>query len=115
VKSCECGYEPPGSIKCWGTIEWLHNWGASRIVLSSIEFVKGDRYCSFCLPFLTSFGGQCDIIVYHQILLPPQCAALPYLRGRAPEVTAGVKSPSFSQQSYSFRELRFTRGDWQLF
>jgi hypothetical protein len=24
--SCECGYEPLGSIKCWETIKWLHNW-----------------------------------------------------------------------------------------
>jgi hypothetical protein len=24
--SCECGNEPSGSIKCWETIEWLHNW-----------------------------------------------------------------------------------------
>jgi hypothetical protein len=24
--SCECGYEPSGSMKCWETIEWLHNW-----------------------------------------------------------------------------------------
>jgi hypothetical protein len=23
---CECGYEPSGSIKCWETIKWLHNW-----------------------------------------------------------------------------------------
>jgi hypothetical protein len=23
--SCECGYEPSGSIKCWETIKWLHN------------------------------------------------------------------------------------------
>jgi hypothetical protein len=23
--SCECGNEPSGSIKCWETIEWLHN------------------------------------------------------------------------------------------
>jgi hypothetical protein len=20
------GHEPSGSIKCWETIEWLHNW-----------------------------------------------------------------------------------------
>jgi hypothetical protein len=26
--SCECGNEPLGSIKCWETIEWLHNWWA---------------------------------------------------------------------------------------
>jgi hypothetical protein len=24
--SCECGYEPSGSIKYWETIKWLHNW-----------------------------------------------------------------------------------------
>jgi hypothetical protein len=24
--SCERGYEPSGSIKCWETIKWLHNW-----------------------------------------------------------------------------------------
>jgi hypothetical protein len=24
--SCECGYEPLGSIKCWETIKWLQNW-----------------------------------------------------------------------------------------
>jgi hypothetical protein len=24
--SCECGSEPSGSIKCWETTEWLHNW-----------------------------------------------------------------------------------------
>jgi hypothetical protein len=23
--SCEFGIEPPGSIKCWKTIEWLYN------------------------------------------------------------------------------------------
>jgi hypothetical protein len=23
--SCERGYEPSGSIKCWETTEWLHN------------------------------------------------------------------------------------------
>jgi hypothetical protein len=23
---CEFGDEPSGSIKCWETIEWLHNW-----------------------------------------------------------------------------------------
>jgi hypothetical protein len=25
--SCECGNEPSGFMKCWETIEWLHNWG----------------------------------------------------------------------------------------
>jgi hypothetical protein len=25
-RSCDCGNEPSGSIKCWETIEWLHNW-----------------------------------------------------------------------------------------
>jgi hypothetical protein len=25
-RACECGYEPSGSIKCWETIKWLHNW-----------------------------------------------------------------------------------------
>jgi hypothetical protein len=24
--SCEFGIEPSGSIKCWETIQWLHNW-----------------------------------------------------------------------------------------
>jgi hypothetical protein len=24
--SCECGNEPSGSIECWKTIKWLHNW-----------------------------------------------------------------------------------------
>jgi hypothetical protein len=24
--SCECGTELSGSIKCWETIKWLHNW-----------------------------------------------------------------------------------------
>jgi hypothetical protein len=24
--SCELGNEPSGSIKCWETTEWLHNW-----------------------------------------------------------------------------------------
>jgi hypothetical protein len=24
--SCECGSESLGSIKCWETTEWLHNW-----------------------------------------------------------------------------------------
>jgi hypothetical protein len=24
--SCECGNEPSDSIKCWETIERLHNW-----------------------------------------------------------------------------------------
>jgi hypothetical protein len=24
--SCECSYEPSGSITCWETIKWLHNW-----------------------------------------------------------------------------------------
>jgi hypothetical protein len=23
--SCECGYEPSGSVNCWETIKWLHN------------------------------------------------------------------------------------------
>jgi hypothetical protein len=23
---CERGDEPPGSIKCWEVLEWLHNW-----------------------------------------------------------------------------------------
>jgi hypothetical protein len=32
--SCACGNEPSGSIKCWKTIEWLHN---SRVVLSSVQ------------------------------------------------------------------------------
>jgi hypothetical protein len=22
----ECFNEPSGSIKCWETVEWLHNW-----------------------------------------------------------------------------------------
>jgi hypothetical protein len=26
--SCECHNEPSGCIKCWETIEWLHNWWA---------------------------------------------------------------------------------------
>jgi hypothetical protein len=25
-RTCECGNEFLGSIKCWKTIEWLHNW-----------------------------------------------------------------------------------------
>jgi hypothetical protein len=36
--SRECGYEPSGSIKCWETINWLHNWWALEI-LSSVELV----------------------------------------------------------------------------
>jgi hypothetical protein len=24
--SCECGNEPPGSVKCWEVLECLHNW-----------------------------------------------------------------------------------------
>jgi hypothetical protein len=24
--SCECSNKPSGSIKCWETIEWLHEW-----------------------------------------------------------------------------------------
>jgi hypothetical protein len=24
--SCEYGNEPPGSIKFWAVLEWLHNW-----------------------------------------------------------------------------------------
>jgi hypothetical protein len=24
--SCECRNEPSGSIACWETIKWLHNW-----------------------------------------------------------------------------------------
>jgi hypothetical protein len=24
--SCECGYDPSGSIKCWETIKRVHNW-----------------------------------------------------------------------------------------
>jgi hypothetical protein len=24
--SCKCGSELSGSIKCWGVLEWLHNW-----------------------------------------------------------------------------------------
>jgi hypothetical protein len=24
--SCEGGNEPPGSIKRWEVLEWLHNW-----------------------------------------------------------------------------------------
>jgi hypothetical protein len=23
---CECVNEPSGSMKCWETVEWLHNW-----------------------------------------------------------------------------------------
>jgi hypothetical protein len=23
---CECGNESLGSINCWETIDWLHNW-----------------------------------------------------------------------------------------
>jgi hypothetical protein len=23
---CEYGNEPPGVIKCWEVLEWLHNW-----------------------------------------------------------------------------------------
>jgi hypothetical protein len=26
--SCECGNKPLGSIKCWETIQSLHNWRA---------------------------------------------------------------------------------------
>jgi hypothetical protein len=26
VGSCEHGNEPSGFIKCWGVLEWLHNW-----------------------------------------------------------------------------------------
>jgi hypothetical protein len=25
-RSCECGNEPLGSIKCWECIGWMHNW-----------------------------------------------------------------------------------------
>jgi hypothetical protein len=24
--SCECGNVHSGSIKCWETVKWLHNW-----------------------------------------------------------------------------------------
>jgi hypothetical protein len=27
--SCECGKETSGSIKCWETVGWLHNFGFS--------------------------------------------------------------------------------------
>jgi hypothetical protein len=38
--SCECGYEPSGSIKCWEAIEVSKQLGMSRVVLSSIELVN---------------------------------------------------------------------------
>jgi hypothetical protein len=28
--SCECGYEPPGSIKCWDTVRWQFSISYSR-------------------------------------------------------------------------------------
>jgi hypothetical protein len=38
--SCECGYEPSGSIKCWGNYQVATQLVASRVVLSSIELVS---------------------------------------------------------------------------
>jgi hypothetical protein len=35
---CEHGNEPPGSIKCWEVLEWLHNWQLLK---------KGSAPCSF--------------------------------------------------------------------
>jgi hypothetical protein len=36
--SCECGNEIPGSIKCWGSIEWLQNW-------SPLEYSSAPQIC----------------------------------------------------------------------
>jgi hypothetical protein len=38
--SYEFGIEPSDSIKCWESIECPKNWGASRVVLSSIALVS---------------------------------------------------------------------------
>jgi hypothetical protein len=36
--SCECGYEPSGSIKCWETIECPNNWrNAYRLLVGKPE------------------------------------------------------------------------------
>jgi hypothetical protein len=35
---CERINEPSDSIKCWETVEWLYNWLASRVTLSSTAF-----------------------------------------------------------------------------
>jgi hypothetical protein len=43
--SCEFGNEPLGSVKCWETIEWLHNWWP--LVLSSIELVRITSYFQY--------------------------------------------------------------------
>jgi hypothetical protein len=44
-----CDNEPLGSIKFWETIERLHNWCPSLVVLSSLELV---RYISLFMWFI---------------------------------------------------------------
>jgi hypothetical protein len=38
--SCECGYEPSGSIKCLGNYQVATKLVASRVVFRSIELVN---------------------------------------------------------------------------
>jgi hypothetical protein len=47
--SCEFGIELSGSRKCCETVECPNNWGASRVVLSSIELVSWDNVIVFFL------------------------------------------------------------------
>jgi hypothetical protein len=36
--SCECSDEPSGSIKCWETIEWLHNLSSVQLHIVNVQF-----------------------------------------------------------------------------
>jgi hypothetical protein len=54
--SCERGNEPSGSIKCWETTEWLHNWWPlegssatqSQSVMRGLVRMYADSSCSQC-------------------------------------------------------------------
>jgi hypothetical protein len=39
------------SIKCWETIEWLHNWWTLRVVLSSIDLFSYTFYRKKAITF----------------------------------------------------------------
>jgi hypothetical protein len=39
--SCERGYEPLGSTKCWAVFEYLHSWQLLKKGLGSMRLVRG--------------------------------------------------------------------------
>jgi hypothetical protein len=63
--SYEHGNEPPGSIKCWEVLEWLHNWqlfkkGSAPWEVNNLNIVKTYEFgvkLTSLKPIISGFGS----------------------------------------------------------